>query len=215
MHTVILTLISLLVPLITAQIGDDPPVVPPILRPSVWPLPLPSPYYWGDMLNITKCYCEGDNDATAGHYYQFDYRNYHNEQAYRVAWTCEKDATTTGEATVKGKRVSFPVPECWTAQAAWRSKKRKECVKSVYADTFCFELGNSKDPVDHYYFDEEKRGLPNFGIVEYPPDQCVALCRDKVGGKAVASECSFFDCKMSLWGSLPNPEPVSCYLSRS
>ena len=42
------------------------------------------------------------------------------------------------------------------------------------------------------YFNGEKKRLPDHdGIMESPPHQCAALCRDKVGGKAVASECKF------------------------
>ncbi len=148
-------------------------------------------------MNITKCYCEGlDEDVNQGHFYQFDYRNFHNAQVYSVAWTCDSDATTTGWEPAGPKRLDFPVPVCWNAHDSWRKEwrkeKRKQCMKSFNADIFCFELGNTQDPFDYYYFNYEKRGLPNFGIVEHSPDQCVAVCRDQVGGKVVASECPFF-----------------------
>lgn len=70
-------------------------------------------------------------------------------------------------------------------------RKRKECSRSYNGDTFCFELGNTPDPHDYYYFNRQKRGLPNTNIRGLLPEQCAALCRDKVGGKAVASECKF------------------------
>lgn len=182
MHAFILTVIaSLLLPLLaTVEAYWSPPVWPPIIK---------QPYYWGDILNITKCYCTGPNEGSQfGHYYQFDYRNYHNEQEYTLAWTCDSDNTTTGWGTVGTARVNFPVPDCWNAHDLWRKEKRKECSKPWYGATLCFELGNTPDPYDYYYFNRQKRGLPNFGIREFPPDQCAALCRDKVGGKVVASE---------------------------
>ena len=182
MYTTILT--SLLLVLITAAEG-------PRWRPSTWPPPTQAPYYWGDMLNITKCYCDGVNgDKNKGYYYQFDYRNFHNAQVYTLAWTCDSDAADIiGSGTVGSQRVNLSVPECWNARDSLREEKKKLCVKSYNADIFCFELGNKADPYDYYYFNQEKRGLPNNGIVEFPPDQCTALCRDKVGGKVVASEC--------------------------
>ena len=63
-------------------------------------------------------------------------------------------------------------------------------MRSYNADTFCFELGDKTDPHDHYYFNGQKRGLPDYGIVNFSPDRCVALCRDKLGGMAVASKCT-------------------------
>lgn len=163
-----------------------------IWSPPVWPPVIKQPYHWGDVLNITKCYCQGLNeDRNVGHYYQFDYRNYHNEQEYTLAWTCDSDVRTTGWGTIGSKRVDFLVPDCWNAHDLWRKEKRKECSRSNIGDTFCFELGNTRDPYDYYYFNGQKRGLPNFGIREFPPDQCAALCRDKVGGKVVASKCKF------------------------
>ncbi|KAL9138377.1 MAG: hypothetical protein Q9175_000417 [Cornicularia normoerica] len=182
MHTTILTMItSLLLPLIAT--------VEAYWSPPVWPPDVKQPYYWGDVLNITKCYCEGVNeDTNAGHYYQFDYRNYHNEQEYTLAWTCESDAATTGWGMMGSKRVDFLVPDCWNFHDLWRKEKRKECGRSYNGDTFCFELGNTPDPYDYYYFNRQKRGLPQYGIREFPPDHCAALCQDKVGGRAVASD---------------------------
>lgn len=163
-----------------------------IWSPPVWPPVVKQPYYWGDELNITKCYCEGPNeDSNPGHYYQFDYRSYHNQQEYTVAWTCDSNAVTTAWGTLGSKKVDFPVPECWNEHDLWRKEKRKECSKSYNGDVFCFELGSTPDPYDYYYFNKQKKRLPNRGIREFPPDQCPALCRDKVGGKAVASECRF------------------------
>ena len=160
--------------------------------PPVWPPVIKQPYYWGDELNITKCYCEDPKrDRNPGHYYQFDYRSYHNQQEYTSAWTCDSDAVTTGWGTLGAQRVDFPVPECWNEHDLWRKEKRKECSRSYNGDIFCFELGNTPDPYDYYYFNNQKKRLPNVGIREFPPDQCAALCRDKVGGKVVASECKF------------------------
>lgn len=186
MYNITLTTItSLLLALLTTAEG-------PILRPSVWPPPLQQPYYWGDMLNITKCYCEGVNeDTNPGQYYRFDYRNYYNAQVYTLGWKCDSNSTTTGSKVDGPYRANFPVPECWNTHDSWRKEKRKECVRSYNADTFCFELGNKQDPHDYYYFNGQRKGLPNFGIVAFPPVQCAALCRDKVGGKAVASKCAF------------------------
>ena len=189
MHTITLTKVTslLLLSLFTTAEG-------PLWYPPVWPPVVQQPYYWGDMLNITKCYCQGVNDdASPGHYYQFDYRNFHNEQVYTLGWTCDSNTTTTGWVQNGPKRMSFLVPECWNGHDSWRKEKRAECVRTYLADTFCFELGNKADPHDHYYFNGQKRGLPNLGKLEFPPDNCAALCRDKVGGKAVASKCTFLD----------------------
>ena len=184
MHTIIFrTIASLLLPLLVTAHG---PWYPP-----VWP-PVNQPYYSGDVLNITKCYCEGPTeDSGFGHYYQFDYWNFHNAQAYTLAWTCDSDVSVTGRATIDSTQLPFPVPECWNDHDSWRKEKRKECSKSYNGDTFCFELGASSDPYDYYYFNKQKRGLPEFGIIEFSPDQCVALCRDKVGGKTVARYVCF------------------------
>ena len=184
MHSIFLTIIgSLLYLSFAADIVWSPPA---------WPPKIEQPAYWGDVLNITKCYCEGRNeDSNSGHYYQFDYHNYYNEQDYTLAWTCDSDVTTTGRGKVGSKRVDFPVPDCWNAHDSWREEKRKECVRSYNGDTFCYETGNAHDPYDYYYFNGQKKGLPNHGIMEFPPYQCAALCRDKAGGKAVASECIF------------------------
>lgn len=183
--------------LVTAEAFWSPPVWPPVIQ---------QPYYWGDVLNITKCYCEGPNkDSGFGHYYQFDYRNYHNAQEYNLAWTCDSDVTITGWATNGSKRVDFAVPECWNAHDLWRKDKRKVCSKSYNGDIFCFELGNTPDPYDYYFFNNQKRGLPNFGITESSPDHCVALCRDKVGGKAVARYV-YFRSKSSLCGTILKAE---------
>ena len=180
MISVVIT--SLLLPLLApAEIVWSPPVWPPVIE---------QPYYWGDELNITKCYCEGlSEDTNPGHYYQFDYRNFHNEQEYSLAWTCDSDAITTAWGMTGPKRVDFLVPDCWNTHDLWRKEKRKECSTSYNSDIFCFELGNTSDPYDYYYFNDQKRGLPSFGIREFTPNQCTALCRDKVGGKVVASEC--------------------------
>ena len=187
MHTTILTtIVLLLLPLLTAA---GAPTGAPIWRPSVWPPVIELPYYWGDMLNITKCYCQSVNDNThPANYYQFDYLNYHTAQTYTLAWTCDSDEFTTGWGTIASKKVSFPLRECWNAHDSWRKEKRRECVRYNTADVFCYELGNSHSPHDYYYFNDQKRGLPDYGIVEYAPDQCTDLCRDKVGGKAVASK---------------------------
>ena len=211
MQTTFLTVIASLLPsLLAKNLG-------PIYRPPVWP-PVPQPYFWGDVLNITKCYCEGPNkDSNPSSYYQFDYRNYYNEQEYTLAWTCDSDVTTTGWGPEGSMRNAFPVPECWNAHDSWRKEKRKECSRSYNGDIFCFELGNLQNPHDHYYFNGQKRGLPNIGVREFPPEQCAALCRDKVGGKAVASECklhstpslikpSVFSRKTCLASSVKSPK---------
>lgn len=159
--------------------------------PPVWPPKIKQAYYWGDVLNITKCYCEGLNeDGNSGHYYQFDYRSFHNEQEYTLAWTCDSDHTTRAWGTTGSRRVEFPVPDCWNAHDVWRKEKRKECGRSYNADIFCFELGNTDDPYDYYYFNGQKRRVPISGIKELSQDRCTALCWDKVGGKVVASECT-------------------------
>ena len=184
MQTVFLAVIAVLLPGLLAKYR-------PFLTPPAWPPEINQPFYWGDELNVTKCYCEGPNaDSHPGHYYQFDYLNYHNKQEYTLSWTCDSDATTRGWAMADDRRMEFPVPECWNGRDSWRKERRKECSRSYNGDTFCFELGDSVHPYDYYFFNGQKRGLPDTGIRELAPDQCAALC-DKVGGKAVASECIF------------------------
>lgn len=164
-----------------------------IWSPSTWPPKVEQHGYYSDVLNITKCYCQGLNEDSnaAGHYYQFDYHNYYNDQDYTLGWTCLTDIFTTGWGKVGGKKVHFPLPDCWNAHDSWREKKRKVCGRSSNGDEFCYETGNSHDPYDYYYFNGQKKGLPDHGIMEFPPYQCADWCRDKVGGKAVASECTF------------------------
>ena len=143
------------------------------------------------MLNITKCYCEdghGDRNPTA--YYQFDYRNFHNKQEYTLGWPCDSDVTANGRAQVGRKVVNFPVPECWNEHDSWRKEKRGECVRSYNADVFCFEFGDKDDPYHYYYFNGQKKRLPNWGFQDFPPDQCEDLCREKIDdGMTVASKC--------------------------
>ena len=145
------------------------------------------------MLNVTKCYCEGANEVSnPGSYYLFEYRNFHNAQVYTAGWSCDSDKTTTGWGTDGPQKVKFALPECWNGHDSWRDEKKSVCILSYNVDTFCFEMGNKADPHDHYYFNGQTRGLPHYGIVEFPPDRCVALCHNKVGGKAVASKCTPF-----------------------
>ena len=186
MHTLILTILtSLLLPLLTIAEA-------PRWQPTHWPPPIRPFYYWGDMLNVTKCYCQGANQASRpGSYYLFEYRNFHNAQTYTLGWSCDSAKMTTGWGTNGPKRLKFSLPECWNGHDSWREEKRASCVRSYNADTFCFELGNKSDPHDHYYFNGQKRGLPNYGIVDLSPDRCVALCHDKLGGMSVASKCIF------------------------
>ena len=185
MHTLIVIIItSLLLPLLTTAQESR-------WKPAHWPPPTDQFYYWGDMLNVTKCYCQGAKEASnPSSYYLFEYRNFHNAQTYTLGWSCDSDKTVTGWGQNGPKHVSFPLPECWNGHDSWRERKKAECVRSYNADTFCFELGDKTDPHDHYYFNGQKRGLPQYGIVEFPPDRCVALCRDKLDGKSVASKCT-------------------------
>lgn len=185
MHLNILPLVGSL--LLHLSAADDI-----VWSPPTWPPDIKQPTYWGDVLNITRCYCEGLNDdSNSGHYYQFDYHSYYKEQDYTLAWTCDSDVTSTGWGNVGSKRVHFPVPDCWNAHDSWREEKRKGCMRSYNGDHFCYETGNAKDPYDYYYFNNQKRRLPTNGIMESPPHQCAGLCHDAVGGKAVASECNF------------------------
>ena len=41
-------------------------------------------------------------------------------------------------------------------------------------DTLCFELGDRVHPYDYYFFNGQKRGLPDTGIREFAPGQCAA-----------------------------------------
>ena len=196
MHTLILT--SLLLPLLTTA-GM------PRWQPPHWPPPIHQFYYWGDMLNVTKCYCEGTKQSpNPGSYYLFEYRNFHKAQVYTLGWSCDSAKTVTGWGQDGPKSVKFPLPECWNGHDSWREAKRAACVRSYNADTFCFELGDKTDPHDHYYFNGQKRGLPDYGIVDFVPDRCVALCRDKLGGKTVASKCTSLLCSIEFefffWG---------------
>ena len=187
MHTITsatmtsLLLVFLLLPLLATAEG-------PVWRPPVWPPVVQQPYYWSDALNITRCYCLGvhDDDHRPGHYLQIDYRNFHNGITYTLPMTCDSDATRMLD--IDPEHVE-PVPECWNSHPSWRQETRTECVEGVtFADTLCFELGNHWDDGDYYIFDGQWRQVPESGFVEYEADQCVELCRDKVGGKVVPSE---------------------------
>lgn len=189
MHPLILTiLISFLLPLLTTA---KEPWTP--WTPSHWPPPTQQFYYWGDMLNVTKCYCEDVTQASSpASYHLIEYRNFHNEQVYSLGWACESTRTVTGRGQDGPRRVKFPVPMCWNGHDSWREKKQKECIRTYNADTFCYELGDKKHPHDYYYFNGQKRGLPHEGFTDYSPDRCVALCRDELGGRTVASKCTLF-----------------------
>ena len=182
-----------------------------IYSPPTWPPETAVTGYYSDVLNVTKCYCQGLNEESnlGSHYYQFDYHNYYHRQDYTLAWTCDSDVLGTGKAKVGGKRVHFPLPDCWNAKDSWRDKKRMECGRASNADTFCYETGDSHDPWDYYYFNGQRKRLPDDGIMEFPPYQCADLCRDKVGGKVVASECTFLFPPPQSIPLLPSAEHVS------
>ena len=194
MHTLILIIITLLLLSLLTTAGM------PRWQPPHWPPPIPQFYYWGDMLNVTKCYCEGTQKSpNPGSYYLFEYRNFHKAQVYTLGWSCDSANAVAGWGQDGPKSVKFPLPECWNGHDSWREQKRASCVRSYNADTFCFELGDKTDPHDHYYFNGQKRGLPGYGIVDFGPNRCVALCRDKLGGKTVASKCTSLLCSIEVF----------------
>lgn len=189
MHTFILTTITslLLLPLLALP-GQSPDDLP-LWRPPTWPPPnIKAPYYWSDVLNITKCYCQGINgDNRPSNYWRFDYRNIYNSKVYTLGWKCDSRDLATGWAQEPGsERMSFLIPECWNGHSSWRKHKRMACVENVFKESFCYEFGNGADPYDYYYFNGQKRKVPDWGVREFPPDMCPDLCRDKAGGKVAS-----------------------------
>jgi hypothetical protein len=146
----------------------------------------PPSSYTGDVLNLTKCFCEDPNNPTPleqdsesmyfktsawGHYYQFDYYNWHLNTLYSIPLTC------SSREQVEDHRMMLPL--CWDEISA-----RKDCGQYLDGNMFCFQVGTlgswSDKQMYHYSFNDQHRGLPRrHGVME--PDMCEGFCREKLG----------------------------------
>jgi len=156
----------------------------------------------GDIFNMTKCYCEAaqpfldpppgpaDEDPEwtygefgapdrFGHYYRFDYYNFHNDEVYTLAWTCSS-------TDVSAKNDHFPV--CWNERRAMG-----KCLVQKDGNQFCYtvepeQLGWTDSQLEHYSLNGQRRGLPKYANMYLAPVECETYCKDKVGGKIVAQD---------------------------
>lgn len=144
----------------------------------------PPSSYTGDALNLTRCFCEDMEPtppkskvdesiqaSTWGHHFQFDYYNWHLKNLYSLSLTCKSSKQVTGYGRM--------LPVCWD-----QGLDRKDCRTFPDGNTFCYQTGSlgywSDGQLDHYYFNEQKRGLPKrHGYMI--PNMCEDFCRDKVG----------------------------------
>lgn len=146
----------------------------------------PPSSYSGDVLNLTRCFCENPNDLTTsaqqsdnmylqtpawGHYFQFDYYNWHLKTLYSIPLTCNSREQVSDHRTM--------LPLCWE-----ENSERKDCGQFPDGNMFCYQVGSlgkwSDHQNDHYMFNSQRRGLPQrHGIME--PDMCEGLCREKLG----------------------------------
>ncbi len=146
----------------------------------------PPSSYTGDVLNVTRCFCEDLNSPTPseqqsddmyfqsstwGHYYQFDYYNWHLETHYSIPLTC------SSREQINDHRMRLPL--CWDEEL-----ERKDCRVFPDGNVFCYQVGTlgkwSDHQNDHYMFNGQRRGLPQrHGVME--PDMCDGFCREKLG----------------------------------
>ena len=146
---------------------------------------IPRASYDGDVLNVTKCFCEDPTAANKfsprtfwGYYYQFDYFNIHTRQLYTIVAKCH--------SSERLKRKSW-LPLCW-------DYTQKVHVVKGFPDGNIFGYrqgfdGNHWGDLlnEHFYFNNQKRGMPKYGpgTTEYVPTVCHQICKEQVQGLAV------------------------------
>lgn len=144
-----------------------PAPTPPQGHPKGWKAPidpLDISTYNGDVLNVTKCYCEDPNDAIRkGFYYQYDYYNFHQN----TFWSANKVCDSHGHNRALGLGWE---PDCW-GNGAFKEFHVHSCMfvknqKSKYGrDSFCYQLQGIRmvdqnwTVGDYYYFNQQKRGI--------------------------------------------------------
>lgn len=149
---------------------------------------IPPVDYIGDVINVTKCYCEDPTSGAPGgyfttgfgwgHYYQADYYNFHLRRLYSIAWTCHSLKLT--------KAI---IPTCWDSK-----HNEKEGKRFPDGNVFSYKVGSDgiwgDGHGDHYYFNDQKRSLPTLGpgILNTTPEACEGYCKDHVQGMVAARE---------------------------
>lgn len=158
--------------------------------------------YTGDVLNVTKCYCEevnyNPNDSKKpswASYYEASYYNWHNYETYVLPQFCDSSdlsGDTTEYKCHHNKACSFEwVPKCWSAPYLGK----KMCLRFGEGNVFCYKAGNVDGRLsdhDHYYFNEQERethGLFINNDHQQIPDMCIHRCKE-LGGKVLANNVS-------------------------
>ena len=148
----------------------------------------PPPTYNGDAINVTKCYCQdpasGDPSPKAttgtgwGHYYRLDYWNFHAKQLYTLDLNCSSSSVD--------KHV---IPACWKGDGKKHSLTSGDGNVFSYKESKASFFGDGK--LEHIYFNDQKRGLPNNnpGIdLDTAPPACDGFCMGMVNGMVVAKD---------------------------
>lgn len=183
-----------LCPLLLSLVLAAPPTFQLVMMAEILPYIVdkhpyvPPPSYSGDVLNVTRCYCEDSNNQSLsqvqsdgqlhsqtsnwGHYYRFDYYNWHHHKLYSLSLSCN-----SRQQQVKNDNLSLPV--CWEEGA-----KRKDCGLFPDGSKFCYQVGSLGTLVDeqteHYSWNRQLRGLPK-KFSSMKPDSCERFCRQEVG----------------------------------
>lgn len=136
--------------------------------------------YTGDVLNHTRCFCENpDQDNTKekwGHYYKFDYFNWHSGKLFSMDWHCK-----SGENQREKVGIGWAFDgRCWDER-----ELVKKCKEFADGNKFCYKTGKPKPysydrQFNYYYFNDQKRGLPK-NYVQHSPRPCEHLCEAELG----------------------------------
>ena len=147
----------------------------------------PPASYTGDVLNVTKCFCEDPNPLnpreTWAHYHQIDYFNFHLRQRYSLSMTCNSPELN--------KRMN---PLCWPTKWGIRDAIDEKKVRYPDGNTFTYTIaydgrwGDAK--TEHYSFNRQRRGLPfsSHGTLQMVPKVCDGFCAEHFDGMVAARD---------------------------
>jgi len=136
----------------------------------------------GDTLGITRCYCASPTwgqDNVFGHYYLWDYYNFHTNHRFLLERICHSGAMT---------RSGIFGSEAYQIMCLRPREDDHECMKDQFGNQFCYIL-NGKERKDRFKYNHQMRGLPMNSPGEkhaseaHVEETCEKICRsDKVGG---------------------------------
>ena len=159
----------------------------------------------GDQLRVTKCYCvdqksvevfppPNDLKPLYGHYYAFEYYNWHLNRTYTLQWDCARRGDVVVPWLTRNKDpthipnlgfawVGSPcnaaddaaIPQCFVP---WALSGKKMCRRFADGNHFCYRIKGNKS---WYTFNDQKRRLPRHAsekMTEGPTTEvCTQLCQ--------------------------------------